>query len=103
MNKGQEPWEQRYLLNPADHEYFSMSTFQNIRIWIESIESFLRVSSINGFPSLNFLDLPKGTENPFSDGNILIWILTKGTDPKIKEQSMGLYSGGLIIGRIFAT
>ena len=83
-------WEQCYLLGPADHN--SISTFfefvpngtlgfqiKKIRIWIESIESFLGVDSMD---SKSFFGFAQKNGKSIFGFEILIWILTKGTYPQ---------------------
>ena len=51
---------------------------QQIRIWIESIESFIRVGSMDSKSSLGFSQRNRKSIFGFE---IRIWILTKGTHP----------------------
>ena len=72
MNEGQETGNNVICLTPLTMSTFLESApngtlgfqIQKILIWIESMESFLRVGSMD---SKSFLDFPKGTENSFLD------------------------------------
>ena len=52
---------------------------QKIRIWIESIESFLRVDSMDW---KSFFGFAQRNRKSIIGFEIRIWILTKGTHPK---------------------
>ena len=84
-------WEQRYLLNPADHEYFFRFRsqwnawrgfqIQKIWIWIESIESFLRVGTMDSKSFFGFAQRKTRNRKYIFGFEIGIWILNKGTLP----------------------
>ena len=55
---------------------------QKQRIWIESIESFLRVGAMD---SKSFFGFPQRNRKSIFRFEIRIWILTKGTHPVLFE------------------